>query len=58
MGDILSFFLSNVEKNMCGRKRFKFEVERIVTGRGLCIEVREKACNFWRIGQVFSSLSP
>ena len=34
MGDILSFFLSNVERIfMCGRKRFKFEVEKIVTGR-------------------------
>lgn len=49
---------------MCGRKRFKFEVEKIVMadkivmGRGICIEVREKTCNFWRIGQVFSSLSP
>ena len=43
---------------MCGRKRFKFEVEKIVMGRGICIEVREKTCNFWHIGQVFSSLSP
>lgn len=30
MGDVLSFFLSNVERIfMCGRKRFKFEVEKI-----------------------------
>ena len=37
MGDVLSFFLSNVERIfMCGRKRFKFEVEKIVTGRENC----------------------
>lgn len=37
MGDILSFFLSDVERIfMCGRKRFKFEVEKIVTGRENC----------------------
>ena len=37
MGDVLSFFLSNVERIfMCGCKRIKFEVEKIVTGRENC----------------------